>query len=192
MLVDNVVQQQQALSQQPKCNTATNQVSQSQPEDQHQLQKSLQSNSNNIKHSQQQQQQQQLSQGLDFHSKSDNLIFSNQQHTTEQQQQQQQQQHNSNNNSSKNLSTTTTCPTISTPTAFHFYSRRAEETMNLAATAFNKVTKTPANKIKAIHDPDRDILGCYCSGACFQDKFASSYNSALNPFYTPHKDELIG
>ncbi|CAL1198910.1 unnamed protein product [Candida parapsilosis] len=59
-------QQTQMQLQQP------HQVSQSQPEDQHQLQKSLQSKQQqHQQHSQQQQQQQQLSQGLDFHSKSE-------------------------------------------------------------------------------------------------------------------------
>lgn len=66
-------QQQQALSQQTQMQLQQpHQVSQSQPEDQHQLQKSLQSKQQqHQQHLQQQQQQQQLSQGLDFHSKSE-------------------------------------------------------------------------------------------------------------------------
>ncbi|KAI5949235.1 CAS5 [Candida theae] len=58
--------------------------------------------------------------------------------------------------------------------------------VNLAATAFNKVTKTPANKIKG-HSRSRSRVSLDATAAVLASKTnsASSYNSALNPFYTP-------
>ncbi|KAI5965724.1 CAS5 [Candida pseudojiufengensis] len=111
-----------------------------------------------------------------------NQTYQNQQHSQQQSQQQQHHQFTSTprragRNKSLSISTYTT-PMRNAPSF---------SPINLATTAFNKVSKTPAKNIKG-HSRSRSKVSLDAAAAALASKTnsASSYNSSvLNPFYTP-------